>query len=143
MNTIDTSTRILVGVDGSGPSIDALRRAATIAAVLDAPIEAVITWDYPAMLGMYDTVEVWSPENEAIDKAFPDGPPARLTRLVRRGPAARVLIEESANAYLLVLGSRGHGGFTGLLLGSVSAACAEHAQCPVLIMHKPKAEAVG
>jgi Universal stress protein family. len=46
-----------------------------------------------------------------------------------------VLIEESAHASMLILGSRGHGGFVGMLLGSVSAACAEHAHCPVLVMH--------
>lgn len=52
-----------------------------------------------------------------------------------RGGAAKVLLNQSAGAQMLVVGSRGHGGFIGLLLGSVSAACAEHARCPVLIVH--------
>ena len=46
-----------------------------------------------------------------------------------------MLIDESISAEMLVLGSRGHGGFAGLLLGSVSSACAEHAHCPVLVVH--------
>lgn len=139
---------ILVGVDGSEPSIDALRRAATIAAALNAPIEAVTTWQFPVIAdgyyGYYPPDD-WSPEgdakkilDDAVAQAFGDAPPAGITRTTLEGPAARVLIEQSEHADMLVLGSRGHGGFAGLLLGSVSTACAEHAHCPVLIMHARK-----
>jgi nucleotide-binding universal stress UspA family protein len=58
-------------------------------------------------------------------------------RLVE-GPAAGALIEEAKGAQLLVVGSRGHGGFTGLLLGSVSQQCAQHAPCPVVIVRVPE-----
>jgi nucleotide-binding universal stress UspA family protein len=61
--------------------------------------------------------------------------PPGLRTDVREGNAARVLLEASEGARMLVVGSRGHGGFAGLLLGSVSAACAEHASCPVLVLH--------
>lgn len=134
------SDRILVGVDGSSSSVAALRYAAHLAEALDAPLEAVTTWTYPPFSAPYTVID-WSPENdaaaileEAIDAAFGPHPPERLTRKVRSGPAARTLIDMSEHSALLVLGSRGRGGFAGLLLGSVSATCVEHAQCPVLIM---------
>ena len=81
----------------------------------------------------------------AIHDAFGDQTPAGLERTVTPGSPARALIGMSENCGMLVLGSHGHGGFAGLLLGSVSAACAAHARCPVLIVHgpKPPAEAAG
>lgn len=135
------SRRILVGVDGSDSSIEALRRAATIATALDAPIEAITTWEYPALLESYYPSEDWSPEedakqvlSDAVEQAFDGAPPPRLSTRILHGPPARTLIEASEGAFMLVLGSRGHGGFAGLLLGSVSTACAHHSHCPVLIM---------
>src|SRR5699024_9478783 len=77
----------------------------------------------------------------ALSRAFPEEPPLPINTQVMRGPAAGVLIHESKRARMLILGSRGHGGFVGLLLGSVSTACAAHAQCPVLIIHAPKTDA--
>jgi nucleotide-binding universal stress UspA family protein len=65
-----------------------------------------------------------------------DDPGVVVELLVEEGSAARVLIRESENAELLVVGSRGHGGFVGLLLGSVGQQCAAHARCPVVIVHK-------
>jgi nucleotide-binding universal stress UspA family protein len=139
--------RILIGVDGSDASIDALRRGAILATALDAPLEAITTWEFPVVLDGYYPMDNWSPESDAqkilstaIDQAFGDTPPAKLTRTTLQGFPARVLIEESARASMLVLGSRGHGGFAGLLLGSVSAACAQHAHCPVLVVHGPSAD---
>lgn len=136
--------RILVGVDGSGSSIDALRYAARIAVAFDAPLEAMTTWTIPPVAGAL-LVEGWSPETDAgviletsIEQAFDGAAPVGLVRTVVPGAAARTLIDESRRAQMLVLGSRGHGGFVGLLLGSVSAACAEHAHCPVLIVHSDR-----
>ncbi|MDX2376554.1 universal stress protein [Microbacterium sp. LRZ72] len=135
---------IIVGVDGSPPSIDALRKAAQLADALDAPIEAITAWQFPMMYNASFALESWSPEEDAtatladaIDAAFPSGPPERLTRSIAAGPAAGALVARSDGAEMLVLGSRGRGGFAGMLLGSVSAACAQHARCPVLIMHGP------
>lgn len=133
--------RIVVGVDGSAASIAALRYAARIADALDAPMEAVTTWTYPPIMDSY-ALAGWSPEDDAeklleqsIIDAFASDPPPRLTRSVLAGPAAATLIDVSRRAGMLVLGNRGHGGFVGLLLGSVSSACAAHAMCPVLIVH--------
>ncbi|CCW11694.1 universal stress protein family [Rhodococcus aetherivorans] len=73
--------------------------------------------------------------HETVTGVLGSEPGVSVQELVRRGGAARVLLDESRDAQFLVVGSRGHGGFSGLLLGSVSAACAEHAHCPVLVIH--------
>lgn len=145
MTDTTESTRIIVGVDGSASSIAALDRAAQLAAALDVPLEAITTWEYPVMLDTYYPLPDWSPRNDAeralagaVEQVFHGEPPSRFAQTVLQGSAARVLIQQSAHASMLVVGSRGHGGFVGLLLGSVSAACAAHAHCPVLIMHAPK-----
>lgn len=148
MSNNQESKPILVGVDGSSSSIDALRSAGKLSEALGHPIEAVTVWDYPTLTGYYVAAE-WEPERDAkdildtaIEEAFPSGVPQGLIRAVRNGSPARVLIEESSRAEMLVVGSRGRGGFVGLLLGSVSATCAEHARCPVLVMHTGRASAV-
>jgi nucleotide-binding universal stress UspA family protein len=130
----------VVGIDGSAASIDALRHAARYAEALGATLEAINVWSYPPVFEAY-APEDWSPDNDAqevleraAEEAFGGTPPSRYRTSARRGSAARVLIDESKNADLIVVGSRGHGGFSGLLLGSVSAACARHAHCPVLIV---------
>lgn len=142
------SDRIVVGVDGSESSVAALRYAAHLATALDKPLHVVTTWTAPP-IEPYLAIE-WSPEefagevlDGAIAEAFGDAPPHGLTRAVLLGSAARTLIGLSDTSSMLVLGSRGHGGFVGLLLGSVSAACAEHAHCPVLIVHSKVAEGQG
>ncbi len=135
------SGRIVVGVDGSEPSKAALRWAARISAVIGAPIDAVLAWQLPSSLGWAYPRGDWSPladaENtlgvtvDAVLATRPDG----MRLFVEEGNPAKVLLEHSKGAELLVVGSRGHGGFVGLLLGSVSANCAEHATCPVLVFH--------
>lgn len=137
----NATPRIVVGVDGSEPSKEALRWAARIAAATGADIEAVTAWDYPSNYGG-PIVPDWRPDfdaakiaQDALAEVFGAHRPAALQAVIRRGPARRVLLDASEGAEMLVVGSRGHGGFTGLLLGSVSAACSEHAHCPVLIVH--------
>jgi nucleotide-binding universal stress UspA family protein len=142
--------RIVVGVDGSDPSVDALRWAATQARLTNARVEAVIAWQIPASFGM-ETLGGFSPSYEGLppfdfagtakltlDTAIKDaiGEPTDLQvdPLVIEGHPAAVLIAHSVGAQLVVVGSRGHGGFEGLVFGSVSEHVAGHAHCPVTVV---------
>jgi nucleotide-binding universal stress UspA family protein len=134
---------MIVGVDGSESSIAALRYAIELAPKLDLRVRALAVWSYPAFVygGYYPQFD-WTPEDDAerivrkaAEEVFGGVVPDWFATRTRSGRAAEVLIDESEHAEMLVLGSRGHGGFAGLLLGSVSAACAEHAHCPVLVVH--------
>jgi nucleotide-binding universal stress UspA family protein len=134
--------RVVVGVDGSPYSEKALQWGAHLSAKFGADLVAVSAWDYPAAIGWSFVPDEWHPDQdtakvlqETLQKVFGDQRPASLRTVVREGGAARVLLEESNGATMLIVGSRGHGGFTGLLLGSVSANVAEHAPCPVLVVH--------
>jgi nucleotide-binding universal stress UspA family protein len=137
--------RIVVGVDGSRHSRQALRWGAHLAALFGARLDAVTAWEFPVMYG-WSVPPDWDPArdmekvlDETLRAVFGDQPPPGLAQQVREGGAAKVLLEASRGAIMLVVGSRGHGGFTGLLLGSVSANVAEHASCPVLIIHGDQA----
>jgi nucleotide-binding universal stress UspA family protein len=135
--------RVVVGVDGSVHSKQALRWGANFAATAGARLDAVTAWQYPITTVGYGVIPVvWSPGHdaekaltEAVDEVFGAQRPKDIRLIVREGNAARVLLDESKDALMLVVGSRGHGGFAGLLLGSVSANVAEHATCPVLVVH--------
>ena len=133
---------IVVGVDGSEPSQQALRWAVRYAALVGAEVDAVTSWTYPTSYGIAGIPSDWNPERDArvvlattVEAVLGDERPVTVNQLVREGNAAQVLLDETKDAQLLVVGSRGHGGFAGLLLGSVSANCAEHAECPVLVVH--------
>lgn len=134
--------RIVVGVDGSEPSKRALRWAATLARATGSELDAVISWDVPIALAMAylpadanlgkDTATYL---DKTVDEVFDSKRPPGLRTIVHQGRPAQVLLDAANDAQLLVVGSRGHGGFAGLLLGSVSAVVAEHARCPVLVVH--------
>jgi nucleotide-binding universal stress UspA family protein len=138
--------RIVVGVDGSRPSQQALRWGVHFAAIFGARLDAVIAWEFPSSYGWASVPPEWDPGqdmekvlDDTVRAAFGDQPPAAMQRQVREGGAARVLLDACEGAIMLVVGSRGHGGFAGLLLGSVSANVAEHASCPVLVIHGDEA----
>ncbi len=138
--------RIVVGVDGSPSSIAALRRGNRIAEALKVPLQVVSAWTFPsAAMGYFP--DGFAPAQDAKDEleaaialALPAERSMELIETVMEGGAAEVLIAESEGAGMLIVGSRGRGAVAGLLLGSVSAACAQHASCPVLIMHDATAE---
>jgi nucleotide-binding universal stress UspA family protein len=139
--------RIVVALDGSPASLEALRRGASIADAFDAHLRVVTVWHRTGLRGADPTDEgrdagvAEAMQAEAIALVFGGSPPAGSDRRVLEGSTVATLLRESAGAEMLVLGSRGHGGFAGLLLGSVSTACAAHAACAVLVCHpEPAAE---
>jgi nucleotide-binding universal stress UspA family protein len=141
MNQPGKRPRIVVGVDGSPPSILAMRWAGALVSVLEAEIRAVTPWEFQILHGSL-TPAVPNPDHvarsacsEAVGKAFGTALPAALERVIRQGPATKVLIDESRQAELLIIGSRGVGGVEGLLIGAVSAEVAEQAKCSVLVAH--------
>ncbi|MFH9609613.1 universal stress protein [Streptomyces sp. NPDC017448] len=137
--------RIVVGVDGSDSSKQALRWAVRYAKATDGVVEAVTAWDFPQFHGALG----WMPPTRGDEAALEDQarrdlavaveetvgpqPPVEVRAEARYGSPAGVLIDASRGASLLVVGSRGLGGFSGLLLGSVAQACAQHASCPVVV----------
>lgn len=139
--TEPTGRPIVVGVDGSPSSILALQRAQHLATALSTTLEAIHVWQYQPYMDTGYVIEVEPAENavrvlaEATAAAFGTDVPAGLKQVARQGSAAKVLLDASHDAEILVVGSRGLGGFVGLLLGSVSSQCAEHAHCPVLVVH--------
>ncbi|HEX4094225.1 MAG TPA: universal stress protein [Trebonia sp.] len=148
-----TESRVVVGVDGSPSSLSALRWAIRQAEFTDAAVDAVIAWHYPAPTGGYG----WAPtsipasfdfkENaekilaEAISEGGLPGSLVPVRAVVAEGNPARVLLDVAEGADLLVVGSRGHGGFTEALLGSVGQHCVHHAHCPVVVVRDEHATA--
>ena len=133
--------RIVVGIDGSPSSIAALGQAAVLARALPAEIEAVSVWQ-----PYYGTVDLPLPLEElreAAEAALAEALSAvdtegiQMIELVEEGDPATVLLRLAERADMLVVGTRGRGGFAGLLLGSVSQRCTHHAPCPVLVTPDP------
>jgi nucleotide-binding universal stress UspA family protein len=145
-STHDQPPRIVVGVDGSPSSLAALRWAVRQAGLTGGTVDAIVAWRMPASMTGYGFAPVAMSDcsdmeqiakralNEAISKVVRSdgGPPVRS--LVVQGFPAQVLLNASVGADLLVVGSRGHGGFSGALLGSVGQHCVRHAPCPVVII---------
>jgi nucleotide-binding universal stress UspA family protein len=138
-------SKIVVGVDGSAEAMEALRWALGEAQLRGAALQVVHAWQFPPpgigpFAGPYDGELIQALRHDAehlVERALreaevPDG--IHVEKTVVEGAAAPTLVEVAADADLLVVGSRGHGGFTGLLLGSVSQQCAQHARCPVVIV---------
>lgn len=132
---------IVVGVDGSEPSIAALRWARAESALRGVPVVAVHAWqdhystELAVMAGVSDaTLEREANEvlTRAVDATATAG--SSVTALIRRDLPGPALLEESETARMVVVGSRGRGGFADLLLGSVSRRCVHEASCPVVVV---------
>lgn len=133
--------RIVVGIDGSPSSLDALSWAARQADLTASTLEIVMTWEWPSSYGWAAPVPSdFDPEEDvrkALDSAVEgvraEHPGIAIDPRVVSGHPAPILVEASKGADLLVIGSRGHGEFVGMLIGSVSEYCATNAHCPVLV----------
>lgn len=139
--------RFVVGVDGSEASVEALRQAQRLAVPRGAEVLATACWEDPQVYAGYVAMGIERFEErvrvvlqEAVEQAFGQVTPPNVLPRVVRGHPRDSLIEASRRADMLVVGRRGHGGFGGLLLGSVSSACIAHAHCPVLVVHSPNKE---
>ena len=136
---------IVVGVDGSPSSRKALAWAAAEAADHGADLVVLNVWEHTLLppAGSVSVSEHYVPDSsqrtaddlvEVIKQELGAEPPVRVVPAVKQGRPAKVLIDESAGADLLVVGNRGHGGFAGLVLGSVSQHVAAYAKCPVAVI---------
>lgn len=135
--------RIVVGVDGSETGQRGLHWALEEARARHAAVDAACAWRSP-IVGIRRGATRVDPAaidadaqrvlDQAIDAEDTSGLPAPVRRIVRSGSATQVVLQAAAGADLIVVGSRGLGGFKGLLLGSVSHQIARHAPCPVVIV---------
>jgi nucleotide-binding universal stress UspA family protein len=136
---------IVVGVDGSSSSRKALTWAAAEAADHGADLVVLNVWEHTLLppAGSGSVPERYVPDSsqrtaedlrQVIKEELGEEPPVLVQPHVKQGRPAKVLIEESANADLLVVGKRGYGGFAGLVLGSVSQHVAAYAKCPVAVV---------
>jgi nucleotide-binding universal stress UspA family protein len=144
--------QIIVGVDGSPASINALKWALNIGTQTSQSVKVVTTWD-----GTYISVGVAAfggvdPDDDSVETrkgmavenqiatfkaVFGDSPaPASVTSEIIEGKAAEALIKISKGASMLVLGTRGHGHLADIVLGSVSSACVLKAACPVTVVRE-------
>jgi nucleotide-binding universal stress UspA family protein len=139
--------RIVVGVDGSPSSRTALRWAVRQAELTHATLDAVIAWQYPVNFGAFGWAAISMDEDgadfgevaektltDAISRTVDPATDVRVRPLIVQGNPAQALLDAAQDADLLVVGSRGHGGFSGALLGSVSLHCVHHAHCPVVVL---------
>lgn len=143
-----TSTRggIVVGVDGSKLSDEALAWAAHESRLRELPLHIVSCWTFPALIESFPFQPPLSAEefeaaakhvlDESVERVLDPSERERCTTEVREGAASLELLKvaERLRAGLLVVGSRGRGGFAGLLLGSVSQHLVEHAHCTVVVV---------
>lgn len=143
-----SARKVIVGVDGSDSSAGTLRWAKYIADVLGVKLEVIAAWPsvFEGRSRLNRASDDWDPQAEAealvnawVDEAL-GGDAASVGRRAVSGAPARVLVEASADAEVVVVGSHGSGGFVGLMIGSVSSSVARHADCPVLITRDAPSE---
>ncbi len=136
-----TVRKFVVGVDGSDGSTKALDWAIAEAVRSPASLELVTAWMFPMALGYVFTKtpdevrqQVQQIADISVSHVAAIVPDVSVTSVLREAEAGPALVELSTGADLLVVGSRGHGGFREMLLGSVGTFCARHSHCPIVIV---------
>lgn len=141
-----STQRIVVGIDGSDTARKALGWAAEEARLHQADLEVVLVWSYPYYVdpvggvyplpSMFDATE--AKERATLDQEITtvlgEHPQLNVIRTARCGSTAPELLDAAKGADMLVVGSRGRGGFMSMLLGSTSMHCVQHAPCPVVVI---------
>jgi nucleotide-binding universal stress UspA family protein len=144
---MNATKRVVVGLDGSDESRSALRWAVQQAAAWNAELDVVHAWDVPFTLVPPPINLAAATDLDELEQAASDlletevaaattraATPLQVEKILVRDSAAKALLETAKGADLLIVGSRGRGGFSGLLLGSVSNQCVHHAPCPVVVV---------
>jgi nucleotide-binding universal stress UspA family protein len=149
---------VVVGVDGSAPSIAALRFAAEEAELRNAQLVAVHAWTFVTSAAVADPGLIPIPEvdyvgtleaerdaaqaelDAALEKAFPNGPPVEVEARLAEGPAGEALVSHGKDADLVVVGSAGKSGLKSVFLGSVSRHVVQHSQNPVTVVKATEPE---
>ncbi len=139
--SVRSPQRVVVGVDGSPASLQALQWALGYAAATSSRVEVVVAWEWPSSLAWSAPFPSdFDPDTSAqqmldhlIEQQRAEHPELTIDGQVVEGDPATVLESASVGAALLVVARRGHGELVGLLLGSVSEHCVTHAHCPVLV----------
>lgn len=134
--------RIVVGVDGSPSSVAAVEWAVNQAHITSSTVEALTTWEWPTTYGFplmlpdgYDpSADARRILDDTLEPVRAAHPTVHIQPIVKEGHPGPALVEASRGADLLVVGTRGHAEFTGMLIGSVSAHCVAHSLCPVLVL---------
>lgn len=156
-----TAPAVVVGVDGSTGAREALRWALSEGRLRNAPVRVVHAWTFGYIGSSVEGFAYWegpispysssagidlsdmrSAAEELLERSLAkvgdETEGVEIERQVVQGAAAAILVSAVDPTDLLVVGSRGHGGFVGLLLGSVSQQCVHHAPCPVVVVHASK-----
>lgn len=134
--------KVVVGVDGSLSANAAMEWAAQEAELRGASLELIHAWNYPNLgYGGYvavledfekDAMAVLDDVSNRIKQTHPG---LKLITTLVQGPTAQAIMDKAKNADMVVVGSRGRGGFSGLLLGSVGQQLVHHCPTPVVIIH--------
>lgn len=135
-------TTVLVGTDGSPNAAAALQWAIDYARRNHAKLRVLHAWHYP--YASSEAGAMMAPPRQAFEEGASatleqaldglDTSGVVVEKCVREGSSASVLLEEAATADILVVGARGHGGFAGMILGSVATQCTRHARIPTIVV---------